>query len=499
MARASASLLCFLLLLGAFAASASAATSYLRPNGVTAINQWSVAGAPTASEVLDDNVLETETPAGADYITTSESTGSVKLDLSTVSLAGVSNLTAQAWFYTSTAAPVRLYVRETGGSGFVTLTAAKAGWHSVNVFLTKGQAQLDGAYLEFVPATGSGSRQVSAAFLKLSYDDFPSSVYWGAWMDGDVPLMKGQPSRGDAPWEKATWEEFKFNSGRKNPSIIHFGQPPPWIQEFAKGPLELSAEKQAIPMMDMASDLPHFEQHVTLKEIAAGELDADLEQWSAQVAEYGKPFFFRWNWEMNLPTAEPFPYALEAKESPPTYVAAWRRFHDIAETEGATNITWVWCPNVTFPGSTPLIYLWPGSNYVDWTCMDGYNHGTNPLQSSGWLSFYNLFDNTYEELTTGLASQKPIMIGETASTEFGGSKASWIADALVTQLPQSFPKIKAVVWFNWNIEEGGGRWDWPIESSASSEVSFASAISSPYYAPGTFANLPALTRIQPLP
>lgn len=223
--------------------TASAATSYLRPNGVISSSNWTVTGALTASEALDDNVLEAETPSGPDYIGTSESSGAVKLDLSSVSLSGVTGLTAKAWFYTPTAAPVKLNVKETGGSGFVTVTASSVGWHNVSLFLTKGQSQLDGMYMEFVPAAGSGSRQVSAAFVRLSYEDFSPSVYWGAWIDGDVPLMKGKPARGDAPWEKATWEEFQFDAGRKSPSIIHFGQPPPWIQKFQKEPLERTAER----------------------------------------------------------------------------------------------------------------------------------------------------------------------------------------------------------------------------------------------------------------
>jgi hypothetical protein len=55
-----------------------------------------------------------------------------------------------------------------------------------------------------------------------------------------------------------------------------------------------------------------------------------------------------------------------------------------------------------------------------------------------------------------------------------------------------------VLWFNWRIYEKNTWWPWEIESSASSQQAFATAISSSYYAPGgTFANLPLLTKIQP--
>ncbi len=36
-------------------------------------------------------------------------------------------------------------------------------------------------------------------------------------------------------------------------------------------------------------------------------------------------------------------------------------------------------------------------------------------------------------------------VAETASSEYGGSKATWIKDMLQTQLPQQFPTIKAQV------------------------------------------------------
>lgn len=209
------------------------------------------------------------------------------------------------------------------------------------------------------------------------------------------------------------------------------------------------------------------------------------------MANYGKPFFFRWDREMNGTWV---PWGKEAAENPELFVHAWQRFHEIADEAGATNITWVWCPNVSSELSTPLARLYPGNGYVDWVCVDGYNFGTNPLRPAGWTSFHEVFWNTYQELQA-IASGKPIMIGETASTESGGSKAAWIEDALKVQIPNSFPRIRAINWFNWP-DEG---WDWPIESSSSAKKAFAEAISSPYYATNTFGSLPPLTKIEPLP
>jgi len=316
-------------------------------------------------------------------------------------------------------------------------------------------------------------------------------VYWGAWMDGHVYDRQGEPPWGDAPWDGNTWDEFERNVG-KSASIVHFGQPAPWNQVFDATPLTLSRERGAIPLMDMASN------GASLQGIAAGTKDTYLIDWARAVADYGKPFFFRWDWEMN---GSWFHWGQEAAENPALFVEAWRHFHDIAEAQGALNITWVWCPNTTFASSTPLESLYPGDSYVDWTCVDGYNHGLNEISPNGWTDFHSLFSQTYNELLS-LAPTKPVMIAETGSTEVGGgaSKAEWITGALGPQLAIDFPQVKAVVWFNWNIPtEDGEAWDWPIESSPNAEAAFASAISSPYYAGDEFGDLPALTRIQPLP
>src|SRR3954447_27000396 len=122
------------------APAAGAATSYLRPNGVISSSGWSVVGASNASEALDDNLLETETPTTADYIVSSESSGSVQIDLSTVSLTGLTGVTAQAWFYTLSAAPLKFVAKEKGGSASIGTTVSSAGWHSINLFLTGGQS-----------------------------------------------------------------------------------------------------------------------------------------------------------------------------------------------------------------------------------------------------------------------------------------------------------------------------------------------------------------------
>ena len=70
--------------------------------------------------------------------------------------------------------------------------------------------------------------------------------------------------------------------------------------------------------------------------------------------------------------------------------------HDIFTAVGANNATWVWCPNIDpNNGLHDLGALYPGDAYVDWTCLDGYNWGTNPVKPDRWRSFDQLYGSTY--------------------------------------------------------------------------------------------------------
>jgi len=178
------------------------------------------------------------------------------------------------------------------------------------------------------------------------------------------------------------------------------------------------------------------------------------------------------------------------------FVAAWRHVHDVFTAVGATNATWVWCPNVNWYGSFEnfkgVSGQYPGDAYVDWTGLDGYNWGTNPSRSGQWQTFNQLYRSSYRYLTETVAPNKPLMIGEVASSEYGGSKATWIKEMLA-QVPTEYPKIRALLWF----DKYDSSMDWPIETSSTAASAFAQGISNPVYPRGTFSSFSATT-IAPL-
>jgi beta-mannanase len=162
-------------------------------------------------------------------------------------------------------------------------------------------------------------------------------------------------------------------------------------------------------------------------------------------------------------------------------VAAWRRVHDIFQQEGADNARWVW--TVSQGGTaTPLAELYPGDAYVDQVGMDAYNWGTNVKpsgQQSSWRELSQVFGPTYQKLL-GVTMSKPMVISETASSEQGGDKAAWIRRGMLTDVPNLFPRVQAVTWFN-RDPSGGGLLDWRLNSSLGSLAAFREVAADPLY------------------
>src|SRR5205823_4142865 len=158
---------------------------------------------------------------------------------------------------------------------------------------------------------------------------------------------------------------------------------------------------------------PNFQ----LSDVANGTYDSYIKSFATAAKNWGHPFFLRFDWEMN---GNWFPWSEGVNgNASGDYVAAWRHVHDIFTSVGATNASWVWCPMVD-PGNKlqNLSSLYPGDSYVDWTCLDGYNWGTNPARPQGWKSFDQLFSSTYHQITDTIAPSKPMAIGEFGSSEF---------------------------------------------------------------------------------
>ncbi len=285
--------------------------------------------------------------------------------------------------------------------------------------------------------------------------------------------------------------KFEQMAGRQL-SLINFFAPfancassPCSFYKFPAGPMESIREHGAIPVFSWSSQsIPSnlSEPDFQLSDVIAGTYDSYIREFAEDTRDWGHPFFLRFNWEMN---GNWFPWSEGVNGNQPgEFVAAWRHVHDIFTSVGATNATWVWCPNVDPGGKLPSVAAtYPGDEYVDWTGLDGYNWGAG---KDTWTSFERLFSGTYHTITQTVAPGKPLLIGEMGSSEVGGSKASWISEALA-DIPATFQKVRGMLWFD-TFDDG---MDWPIETSAGATSAFAAGIQDPLYVGNSYGSLGA--------
>ncbi|HEV7483220.1 MAG TPA: glycosyl hydrolase [Solirubrobacterales bacterium] len=333
-------------------------------------------------------------------------------------------------------------------------------------------------------------RQIVLALLAAFLLAVPAAaradpMYWGALIKGDP---YGLP--GEAPTSAAVLDRFESDAGKRI-TIVNTGQS--WAG-FDPTTMDAAIEAGAIPLATMP-----LGPGISLQEVAEGKQDTEIRGWARAAKDFAYPFLFRPWWESN---GNWYSWGQS-----PYFVAAWQRFHDLVVAEGATNVTWAWVVNTLWEKDgkvqdDPTPY-YPGDAYVDWVGVDAYNWGRNPLQPDRWVSAEESIQPTLE-LLEEIAPGKPVCVCESASTEIGKGgpgedKALWIHEMLDEYLP-SRPRIKAYIWFNWNVEQGGygsggGHWDWPIESSPEAEAAFREGIQS-----DTFISVaPPLTPLTKVP
>lgn len=293
---------------------------------------------------------------------------------------------------------------------------------------------------------------------------------------GNAPLVLGA-AVSDVGWNPAYLDRYPTLIGRM-PTFIGWYQD--WATDtFQPGVMDSIAARGAMPMVtwepfDRNRGRAPDERYA-LRTIAAGDHDAAIRAYARAAAAWQRPFFLRFAQEMN---GDWMPWSSGVVgNTPADFVAAWRHLHDLFAAEGATNVRWVWSPNITFPTLPPMASFYPGDDYVDWLALDGYNRGTG-LYGPGWVSLADTFNASYATITE--LAPKPILIAETASSEFGGDKAAWIRQGFLHDLPARFPRIRAVVWFDFDFSTKSET-DWRIDSSPASLAAYRDIAASPLY------------------
>jgi hypothetical protein len=289
----------------------------------------------------------------------------------------------------------------------------------------------------------------------------PEGALFGAWVEPQTGWSR--------PDVEAAIETIETRLGRDLGIDHHYY---PWGIAYPSWKEPWDSSNGRIPMISSGS--------VSTKKVNSGALDSHLRSLAAGVRGFGRPVFLRWFAEMDGD------YQSDRTVSPSSYIRAWRRLRWIFATEGAWNAVWVWCPTAYGFEQGEADRYYPGDQYVDWVCADGYNWApTRP--GASWRGFREIYQAFYD---FGMARGKPMMIGEYGCLERNpGEKAQWIADAHAA-LKETFPNIGAVVYFN---SKGDPGYDWRVETSESALQAFQAMGADPYFNP----SLDSLGQVDP--
>ena len=207
----------------------------------------------------------------------------------------------------------------------------------------------------------------------------------------------------------------------------------------------------------------------SLDRITAGDHDAYIRTFAQSAAATGRPVFVRFAAEMNGDW-QVWSTGFNGN-GPGDYVAAYRHVVDVSRAAGGTNIKWVFNPIVSYEGSTALTSLYPGSTYVDWVALDGYNWGSLKW---GWQSFTDVFTMGLNEIKA-VAPGKPLAIAEIGCTP-GAQKAAWVTDSFAKAQANG---VRMLVWFEHNKET-----DWRLSSDPSVAAATKTAATQPGWVSG---------------
>lgn len=196
----------------------------------------------------------------------------------------------------------------------------------------------------------------------------------------------------------------------------------------------------------------------SVQQIADGGSDAYITTFARAVHAFGKPIALSFGHEMN---GNWYPWGTTGT-TPATFAAAWRHIHHLFAQAGATNVIWVWNPNIINPmPDVQLEPFWPGSSYVDWVGLTGYFAVTGP----------HTFDGVYGSTMTEIRrfTSKPFFIAETA-VETGSSELSSISSLIGSVKMNS--DVLGFVWFNYDKNKV----DWTLGDRPKARAAVASSL-----------------------
>jgi hypothetical protein len=226
-----------------------------------------------------------------------------------------------------------------------------------------------------------------------------------------------------------------------------------WYQAWSE-PLYYAGQESSVVDNNLTPIISWTSDTTPLTSISDGSEDSTIDAAANLAKQWPGTLYIRFDYEMNVSSSEWNPSNLG--ETPADFVSAWQYVVNRFNTDGVTNVQWIWSPNVDCNGSCPFDSYYPGSSYVNMVGLDGYNYAW--VDSVSWDTFAALFQNSYNDIVA-LAPGKPVDIAETASAEAnspevlaGDSKASWIQQA-ADYIPSNMPAITAITWWSADTDQ----------------------------------------------
>jgi hypothetical protein len=244
-----------------------------------------------------------------------------------------------------------------------------------------------------------------------------------------------------------------------------------WTDPFPDAGEVAMAAQGTTPLM--AWYLPDKESGsaASLSEISSGADDARITAQARAIRAYGHRVFLRLAPEMN---GNWYRYSGD----PSAYIATWRHIWNVFAAAGATNVAWVWCPNLN-PANWDAYY--PGNSYVDVIGVDGFS---NTIYT--WETFQQMFGGFFAHFAS-FAPGKPQLVAETA-TNSGvgvpgagvGSAASYISGMRSYLRDVAGPRydVIGVCWFDTDTDNG---YNWRVDQTPAAWQAWLAMARDPYF------------------
>ena len=243
-----------------------------------------------------------------------------------------------------------------------------------------------------------------------------------------------------------------------------------WTDPFPDAGEAAIAAGGSTPLMAWYLPNKYTGSTASLSAITSGADDAWITTQAQAIKAFKHRIFLRLAPEMN---GNWYHYSGD----PAAYVAAWRHIWHVFAEAGATNVTWVWCPNLTPSNWDPY---YPGSAYVDVIGVDGFSD-----VAYTWQTFQQMFDGFFAHFAA-FAPGKPQMVVETSTNSKAGAPTVGIGSAasfisgMQSYLKEAGPKynVIGVCWFDTDTNNNH---NWRVDQTAQSWQAWLTLSRDPYF------------------